>query len=51
MTERPFSSKKPQHTPHGLSREAKKGTALPMILGLACAVIVLAILWVAYTYG
>lgn len=54
MVERTFSSKKPskkpQHAPHGLSREAGSSGALPMILGLVCAVVVLAILWVAYTY-
>lgn len=37
--------------PHGLSREKSTGLALPMIIGLICAVVILAILWLAYTYG
>lgn len=40
-----------KHVPHGLSRERNAGSALPMIIGLVCAAIILAILWLAYTYG
>ena len=43
--------KKPHHTPHGLSRDTQGGAALPMVLGLACAALVLVVLWLAYTYG
>lgn len=50
-----FSSKKPQkrlqHTPHGLSRETGKGALAPMVIGLVCAVTVLVLLWLAYTYA
>lgn len=56
MVERTFSSaektpKKPRHVQHGLSRETGRSAALPMVLGLACAVGVLVVLWLAYTYG
>ena len=45
--------KAPRQTkaPHGLSREKSTGLALPMIIGLVCALVILAILWLAYTYG
>lgn len=45
------TEKKAQHTPHGLSREKQGTVALPMVLGLVCAVLVLAVLWLAYTYA
>ena len=53
MIERTFSKtlhKAPPHTPHGLSREARGHSPLPMMLGLVCAVLVLVVLWLAYTY-
>lgn len=45
------AGKKPNRPPHGLSRDKGQGTAMPLILGLVCAVIVLFILWLAYTYA
>lgn len=45
------TEKKNPHTPHGLSRDTQSGAALPMVLGLACAALVLVVLWLAYTYG
>lgn len=36
---------------HALSREKNTGLAMPMVIGLVCAAIILAILWLAYTYG
>ncbi|MDE2319012.1 MAG: hypothetical protein KGK02_04860 [Rhodospirillales bacterium] len=40
-----------ERLPHGLSRTRAGGTILPAILGLACAALVLAILWLAYTFA
>ena len=40
-----------ERLPHGLSRMRGGGTVLPMVLGLACAVLVLAVLWLAYTFA
>lgn len=54
MLERAFSmkaDKKPSYTPHGLSRDKGQGSFMPLALGLACAVGVLLVLWLAYTYG
>lgn len=54
MVERMVSKqtgRKTRHTPHGLSREKRGGSAWPMIIGLVCAVAVLVVLWLAYTYG
>lgn len=54
MVERVFSKKtepKQHHQPHGLSREAGQGSAMPMILGLICAAAVMVVLWLAYTYA
>ncbi len=40
----------PARLPHGLSRTRGGGT-LPLLLGLACAALVMGALWLAYTFG
>lgn len=40
-----------ERLPHGLSRTRGGGTMLPIVLGLACAALVLGLLWLAYTFG
>ncbi|MBU6419123.1 MAG: hypothetical protein KGQ79_05275 [Proteobacteria bacterium] len=40
----------PARLPHGLSR-TPGGGSLPLLLGLACAAMVMGVLWLAYTFG
>ncbi len=37
--------------PHGLSRMRTGSGVLPAALGLVCAMLVLGVLWLAYTFG
>lgn len=45
-----YSGKSGRSSPHGLSRAGSSGV-LPVLLGLGCAVLVLGVLWLAYTFG
>lgn len=39
-----------RHNQHGLSREPAHSVVLPVALGLACAAVVMGVLWLAYTF-
>lgn len=50
MSVKSVANKQVHHTPHGLSRAPRGGVMVPAVIGGVCAVVVLAVLWLAYTY-
>lgn len=50
MPDKHMVQKAGHHPPHGLSREPTGGALVPALIGIGCAVFVLVVFWVAYTY-
>lgn len=50
MSVKSVAEKPGRHTPHGLSRAPRGEGVLPAVIGILCAIVVLGVLWLAYTY-
>jgi ferric-dicitrate binding protein FerR (iron transport regulator) len=51
MKVKDLSKNAPRRTRPRVSRARRGGGILPLLLGLGCAALVLAGMWLAYTYG